>query len=281
MLFTPETLEAARDITFRRTRKLRVKDEDAALDFINSVGFCFAFKSHKSELPCLWHASCGERQPLYPHHSHHDPHITFVWVTKDTLPEAKKVYYGKALKNRPTFISLEYFPYFYALKGAPADLEAYLEQYERGVLSRPAKQIMDILVNESPLPTSDIKMASKMRGPEARSRFDKAIAELQAGMHIAKAAETYDPFTFHWSWLPKHLPKQVKKAAKLDPKTARHKIILKYLEIMIAATDRNIAGMFSWPIDQVKADLDDLITRKKVTADVAVEDRRGKWYGAG
>ena len=138
-----EAVELLRDIRFRRTKKLQVRNEIQALDFINDVGFCFAFTAKNSELPCLWHAATGQRNPTYPHHTHHDPFISLVWNAKDTLVAERKIYYGKALKKRPTMISLNFFPYFYALMNRKENSESYLAEYLRGELSPTAKKIMD------------------------------------------------------------------------------------------------------------------------------------------
>ena len=77
--FTWEEIERWRDKRHRRLPRLAVITKEDALSFIDEVGFCFAFKSENSELPCLWHAACGMRDPAMPKHTHHDPAISFVW----------------------------------------------------------------------------------------------------------------------------------------------------------------------------------------------------------
>ena len=95
MSLTHEEIENLRDRTYHRTPSLQVRSIDDAERFINNVGFCFAFKTNKSELPSLWHAAAGEREPLYPLHVQHDPYIGLVWEAKDALAAEKKVYYGR------------------------------------------------------------------------------------------------------------------------------------------------------------------------------------------
>src|SRR5512140_1498819 len=117
LAYTWEEVEHWRDRVHRRRPALAVTTKRQALQFINEVGYCFAFKSENSELPCLWHAACGARDPLMPEHTHHDPYISFVWEMKDVLPAEGKIYYGKLLKRRPTMVSLDYLPYFFVLSG--------------------------------------------------------------------------------------------------------------------------------------------------------------------
>lgn len=105
-----EEIEQRRDRLYRRTREMRVTSVREALAFVNQVGFCFAFAAQHSELPCLGHAVCRERNPQMPEHIQHHWSIGLVWEAKDILAAEKKIYYGKTLRSRPTMISFEYFP---------------------------------------------------------------------------------------------------------------------------------------------------------------------------
>src|SRR5512139_576250 len=100
LCYTREQVERWRDRVHRRTPRLAVATPRQALSFINEVGFCFAFKSEHSELPCLLHATAGSREPVVSEHTHHDPTISFVWEMKEKLPAERKVYYGRLLKHR-------------------------------------------------------------------------------------------------------------------------------------------------------------------------------------
>ena len=90
--YTSEQVEEWRDRVHRRTPGRAVGTKRQALAFIESVGFCFAFKAENSELPCLWHAAMGMRNPIMPLHTHHDPGIGFVWEMKDVLPAEGKIH---------------------------------------------------------------------------------------------------------------------------------------------------------------------------------------------
>lgn len=186
MEFTIEQIESLRDYIYRRTPQRQVRTVEEALEFINEVGFCFAFAARNSELPCLWHATCGERNPQWPEHTHHDPYVSLVWVAKDALAAERKIYYGKALKRRPSMISLEYFPCFYAVSGRNEKPDDYLALYMRGELSPQAKHIMDALSESSPQTTAELKMSSGLSHPRKRYAFDRAMAELQMNLYVVK-----------------------------------------------------------------------------------------------
>ena len=244
IVLTREKIELLRDNTFRRTTKLQVRSIKEALDFVNSVGFCFAFRARNSELPCLWHAACGERKPVYPLHSHHDPYIGLVWEAKDVLPAAKKIYYGKALKNRPSMISLDYLPYFYKLLNNEGKEDAYLRKYISGNLSSEAKKIMDALSENSPMVTADLKLASGMANPQKRTAFDRAMAELQMNMFVTKIAEFYDPFTFLWDLFTNRYPDEIKISGRINKKQARKAILQKYFTIIYISHPDEIKRLF-------------------------------------
>lgn len=274
-----EKIEQLRDRIYRRNYILQVKTMDQALDFINEVGFCFAFSAKNSELPCLWHAACGERSPVMPKHTHHDPYISLVWRAKDELPAKQSVYYGKVIKKRPAFISLAYFPYFYAQFGSRQNTDAYLVDFMRGELSSPARKIMDALQENSPLITRDLKLASGMSRPDQRYIFDQAMAELQMKMYILKIAEFYEPFTFLWELVPNRFPAEIAQAQKISPETARLKILKKYFHNVLIGTALQIQRLFGWSKPVVDGLLAQLLDQKFITDTNEIEGERGKWFG--
>jgi len=253
--YTHEQIESYRDRTYCRTRALRIRSIPAALKFVNQVGFCFAFTAQRSELPCLWHAACGERQPVYPEHTHSDPYIGLVWEAKDELPAQRKIYYGKALKNRPSMISLTYFPCFYRLVAGEAGPDRYLRDYMRGMLSPAAKRIMEALIDRSPQITSELKLSSGHAHPRKRTEFDRAMAELQMGLQVCKIAEFYDPFSFLWELVSLRYPEEIAIARGMTDGEARFKILGKYFEIVGISGPEAIARLFRWETGATAATL--------------------------
>ncbi len=276
--YTGEEIERWRDRVHRRTPRLAVRTQRRALQFINDVGFCFAFKSVNSELPCLWHAACGERNPVMPRHTHHDPFISFVWEIKNVLPARRQVYYGRVLKHRPTLISLEMFPYFYALTRRTGQRDDYLRTFRHGELSAGAKAIMDALTDSSPQVTRGLKLAVGRHGARDRAGFDRAMTELQMHMFIVKTAEYDDPFTFEWELVPRAFPSQVRKARRISAQDARVAILERYFRSQLVGTVPAICRLFGWEKQEVFRTLGILVNRGLVTPDVAVNGTRSKTY---
>ena len=273
----PEALEELRDINYRRTRDLRVETIDDALDFVNQNGLVFAFKSKRSELPCLWHAACGERDPVMPLHTHHDPSIGLVWRAKDELPARKKIYYGKALKKTPTMISLSLFPAFYAAKGYRKKDDLF-SPFRRGDMSLSARRIMDVIVDSPPMTTKDLKLASGHGASDRRHQFDRAMAELQERLLVVKIAENYDPFTFIWGRLDRWLTDQVENSRCISPRQGRTIVLEKYFATVVASTPPRVERLFRWQRDEIGESLSDLEGEKLISDRVRVEGQPEKWY---
>ncbi len=273
---TWEDLEQLRDLNYQRTPALRITSIAESERFVNRNGLVFAFKARNSELPCLWHAACGRRQPVMPEHTHHDPGISLVWRAKDELPANKKIYYGKALKKTPTMISLALFPAFYAAKGYGGRAD-YIALGDEGKLTRLARKIMGILEDSPPLTTRELKLATGHDTPALRYEFDRAVAELQDHLLLVKIAESYDPFSFIWGRLDRWLEDEVRAAREFTQREGRKAVLSQYFSRVVASTPDRIARLFGWPPDDVGDVLGELERDGRITDAITVRDARGRW----
>jgi hypothetical protein len=255
-----------------------VRTKRNALDFISDVGFCFAFKAENSELPCLWHAACGTRDPIMPKHTHHDPAISFVWEMKDVLPAEGKVYYGKLLKRRPMMVSLEYLPYFVALLHRTGLKGEYQKEFLKGRLSATARDIMDALHDSSPQTTKGLKLATGNHARGSRMHFDRAIAELQEKLFIVKVAELDDPFTFVWAPFRDAYAAQVRKSRSITPETARAKILGRYFRSQMISSVPAIARLFRWERQSIFQTLGRLVRDGIIMTGINVEGKDHRYY---
>jgi hypothetical protein len=220
-----EDLEKQRDRRFRRLPRIRVHSERTALQFVDDVGFCLVFTNRTQQLPCLWVAVCGRRDPVFPEHSHHDPELMLTWNLKDLLPAKRRVYYGKLILGKPSMVSLAHFPDFYALHG-PAHDEQYLYDYEDGLLSRAAKQIMDALVERK--------------------------------LYITMIEARYEPaFTYVWDLLEAWLPTPVARGREIPRHEAVYRLTRQYLSVVYYASLTQIERVVGVP----RAELEEAATR--------------------
>jgi hypothetical protein len=257
MRYSVESLEQQRDRRFRRRPRLRVHNEQTALQFVEDVGFCLVFTNRTQQLPCLWVAVCGRRDPVFPAHSHHDPELMLTWNLKDLLPAKRLVYYGKLILGKPSMIALAHFPDFYALHG-PAHDEQYLYDYEAGRLSRPAKQIMEALVERHPQTTKELKRRTHLDASRNRAIFDQAIAELQRKLSITMIEARYEPtFTYVWDLLETWLPEPVARGREILRHEAVYRLTRQYLSVVFYASLTQIERVVGVP----RVDVEEAATR--------------------
>jgi hypothetical protein len=276
--FTQEEIESWRDRVHRRLPSRAVNSKQGALRFVNDVGFCFAFKAENSELPCLWHAACGARDPVMPEHTHHDPAISFVWDMKNVLPAEGKIYYGKLLKKRPMMVALEYLPFFVVLAQRTGAKNEYEKEFLKGRLTATARAIMEALLDSSPQTTKGLKLATGNQRKSARPQFDRAIAELQGKMFIVKVAELNDPFTFVWAPFREAFPDAIRKSRRITPETARVRLLERYFRNQLVSSVPAIARLFRWERQMIFHTLGRLVRTGIITTGIKVEGRDHRYY---
>jgi hypothetical protein len=272
-----DDLEKRRDRSFRRLPRLRVHNERTALQFVDDVGFCLVFTNHNHQLPCLWGAVCGRRDPVFPEHSHHDPELMLTWNLKDLLPAKRRVYYGKLLLGKPSMVSLAHFPYFYALHGPPHD-EQYRYDYDNGLLSRAAKQIMDALVERHPQTTKELKLNTRLYASRSRLVFDQAIAELQRKLYITMIEARYEPtFTYVWDLLEAWLPEPIAYGREMQREAAIYHLIRHYLSVMSYVSRMQIERVMGASRAEVEAAITQLQDEGAIEIGAPIQGLAGKW----
>jgi len=276
-VWSVESLQAARAEHYRQQPHLRVQTQDEALQFLNNAGLCLLFSARDIELPSLWGALCGGDRPVPRHHN--DRELGLAWRWKDTLPAERAVLYGKHLRKKPVFISLELAPFFYALSPNYGDPhQDYLEDYRDGRLSVEAKQVYEVLLEKGALPTSRLRLDAGLGGSSNASRFDRALAELQMTFRIAKVAISDAnrwSYCYVYDLLPRHLPEVVEKAREISGRLARETILVRYLQTVVAATPQQVSRLFGWEPRDVDRLADRLADEGRLRAGIRIEGLPG------
>jgi len=184
-----ELVEVYRDRVWHRESEGRIEDALSAERFIERVGFCSALTDCRRPGPSLYIAVCGRRDAYMPRNVQKDPESRLAWYIKDDVMRRGRVYYAKLKRGRLTFIARRLIPYFHALWGVPAGLEAE-------VLSADAKLVLSVLRSEWEMGTRDLRVASRI---EERGRFNKAIDELQKTFKVIPSDVIYKPFSYIWA----------------------------------------------------------------------------------
>src|SRR5215213_10025795 len=214
----PEEIEVHRDRMWRRDPENRVEDVYGAERFIEELGFCEALPDSRRPGPSLYVAVCGRRDAHMPRNVQKDPESRLAWTIKDEVMRRGKFFYGKVLRGRSTFIAPRLLPFFNALWGVP-------QRVEKNTLSADAQLILKIMRREWEMATRDLREAS---GIPDRTRFDKAMTQLQKALKIIPSDVMYEPtFTYIWSIPEVRFPEQLK--ARVDRDEALKEIARAYL----------------------------------------------------
>jgi hypothetical protein len=279
---TVESLQTMRAERYRQRPDLKVRTRDQALSFLNDVGLCLLFSARDIELPSLWGALCGGDVPVPDHHD--SPELGLAWEWKDSLPIQGKVLYGKFLRKKPVFVSLDLAPYFYALSPNYDDpTQDYLLDYEDGRLSVEAKQVYEVLLDQGAQPTSRLRDEASLGGKANATRFDRGLAELQMDWRIVKVAISDTNrwgYCYVYDLLPRHFPAVVEASRQLSGRQARETILLRYLRTVIAATPHQIGSLFGWEPGDVERLITRLAGEGRLQQGVRIQGLKGEYLTA-
>lgn len=272
--YDSEQIEQRRDRTLRRLPALRVAGPRRAMQFLDDVGLASLFAYRQLNLPCLWVAVCGRRDPHFPVHSHGDPELGLAWRLKDALPAAGRVFYAKLLRGKPTFVSWELFPAVYRLFGPRAD---YRTAYRAGVLSPAARAILDALHRRRPQETLALKLGTNLAQPSQRRVFDGAMAELQQTLRVCMVEARYDPgFTYVWDLVEARHAARVRAARRWRDGAAAQAVLRRVLAAVIAAPVRDAALLVGGAARATPA-LAALARAGVIDAEARIAGRPGRW----
>ena len=186
----PEFIEDHRDAHWCREDMRRIETAYEAERFIERVGFAACLTDARRPGPSLYVAVCGRRDAVMPRNVQKDPESSLTWTLKDELVARGNVYYAKLTRGKATLIAPRMVPHFQALFGVRRS-----EEPKR--LSRTARAVLYALRKEWEMATSDLRLDS---GVKDRTKFNRALDELQAAMLVVPGGVFYEPkFTYTWT----------------------------------------------------------------------------------
>ena len=271
-----EKLKAYRQRTYRLSARGRLTTPVQALEFVNERGFVYFWPINGVTLPSLWVATAGDR-PVPNDHS--DPgQVTWGW--KDDSLGKHIWYYGKILRRKATFISLEVAPFFYALSenfGSPE--EDYLLAYEEGRLTQAAKQIYETLLDKGSLDTISLRKEARLLNAK-ESVFNRALEDLQKDFKILPVgvAEVGAwKYAFRYEITARHMPELPDQARPIGEAEARRKLVEAYLVSVGTTQVREIVKLFGWPSDLTQRAVAWLVQNGRVNDGLSHPQLNGEW----
>ncbi len=234
--------------TYRINPKLRLSSIEDALEHVDERGFVTLWPIKGIDLPSLWAAVAGD----HPVSSDHDDpgHVTWGW--KDSMLDQRRWYYGKLLRGRATFVSLEVLPIFYALSKRVADIDDFREAYHAGHLSMEAKLIADAILMNGPTNTVRLRQITHLTSKGSKSRFNKALTDLQRGLWILPigVAEAGSwRYAFIYELLDRWLPAIPERAHHVTTQKARAALAACYFRSVGAAESSGLRKVMGWSKD--------------------------------
>jgi hypothetical protein len=263
--------------TFRTDHKLRITSLDGAIAFVNERGFIYFWPIKEINLPSLWVAVAGDRPVA---DKHDDPgHVTWGW--KDSQLGGTSWYYGKVLRKKATFISLDAAPYFYALTenyGSPE--EDYLTQYEQGKMTLEAKMVYESLLEKGPLDSIALRKAARLTSRESDSRYNRALADLQSDFKILPIGISEAGawrYAFIYDIVARHYPELPEKARYIQESAARTFLCELYLRSVGLAKISDIEKLFHWGKIETARAVDRLTADGSLIPDCKLENSTENW----
>lgn len=123
------------------------------------------------DTPVRWHTGDPETDP-------------WEWRMR-VLEERNGIAYSKLFFKKSGFITSEWYPYFLAVRRRNLSFD---EAYQDGTLSHESKMIFDVIREHGAVPLHTLKSLSNLDRKENKSRFDRALTELQMRMFITMCA---------------------------------------------------------------------------------------------
>jgi hypothetical protein len=234
-----------REERYCRTQERRIQTVEEARAFVERVGFCFLWPIKGIEMPSLFHAIAGRVRDVP--NKHNDPDLSKCWGWKDRALGRRWWYYGKLLRRKATLVSLDLLPAFYACSDNYGGLDDYVEEYRAGTMTAEAKRIYEALLEYGPLDTVRLRRESHMAAEGAKSRFERALVELQVGLKvlpIGVAEAGAWRYAFVYELVQRHLPELPLQAREIQRSQARRMLVTRYLENVIAAERSMLERVF-------------------------------------
>jgi hypothetical protein len=255
---------ACRENRYHRTPIRRVQTMAEAQAFVDEVGFCFLWPIKGIEMPSLFHAIAG-RERAVPM-KHNDPDLSKCWGWKDRALGKRQWYYGKVLRRKATLISLGQLPAFYACSENYGSLDDYLEEYRAGTMTAEAKRVYEALLECGPLDTIRLRREARMAANTAKSRFERALVELQVGLKVLPVGVAEAGawrYAFVYDIVQRHYPDLPLRARSIRRSQARQQLVSCYLSnVMVAdrAMVRRVFHVLQWTAQEIERTLETLLS---------------------
>jgi len=223
-------------------RAHRVRTPEQLVKMIDAFGFAYGFTLRPGDaaIPaCFDHLSTSDDAQRW----------NWMWVWKDELPEAKRVYYGALLVRKPTFVSIAFLPTFYATFGRAGEADDHLEDVRAGRLSDTGRRIIEFLAAKGETQTKRMRSELGITSKDGKLQYGKAIDEVQRLMYVARVravGEGREDYNYTYDLFVRRYPEIVKRAERISSADATLALVDRTIELAGAVTPKQLARLFEW-----------------------------------
>jgi hypothetical protein len=154
-----------------------------AITAINKRGILLVYPlNNKPEPKSIWSELYPRSKMRWEWDSDGDNRVAGLWHMRTELSTSREVVYVKWFQGRATFFS----------KDAFTKLLAYLKSTKDPALSHQSQEVMDILRQDSPLSTKQLKAAANLEGKSHETMYNRAMNPLWRRLMLVGYGEFED-----------------------------------------------------------------------------------------
>lgn len=152
-----------------------------AIQLIEKHGVLLVFPIHnKAEPASIWSQFFPKEKMRWEWDEDGDNRVADLWHLRTELSQSGKVVYAKWCQGRATFFSRRIFP-------------AFLKRLNQNAkLSHSAQSVFNLLLEESPLSTKELKKRAKLQGRWQEAAYNKVLKELWTRLLLVGYGEVDD-----------------------------------------------------------------------------------------
>jgi hypothetical protein len=157
----------------------------AAISHIEKHGALLVFPINNQELPkSLWAEFYPRTAMIWDWNEDGDYKVARMWQLMKQLSDCRKVVYSKWYQGRATFFSRDLFAAMLCLAGTT--------RVPRHELSMTARTLFEVLENNSPLSTKQLKALTELQGKRNEAAYSRGMKELFTRFLIVGFGEVED-----------------------------------------------------------------------------------------
>lgn len=212
---------------------------DQCIEAVDRLGFVWPFTPGTELLPAMFPALATDQE---------GQRWDWMWGWKDAAAATRRVYYGKVVGGKPTFVSREWLPVFYALTGNTGDLEDDLAHVAESVrLQELAYKVCRYIREHGPTGTRTLIAQLTDGSRPMRSSLDKALDQLDTAMLIAKAGtEGGNSIANVWDLFANFHPEAVDLGTAIPTREAALRLMRHFFVLTPAVTEKDLDKVFAW-----------------------------------